>query len=156
MPLQQLIIDTIRKQGPLSFRDFMRWRFTIPIRGITPHPATRSGAAGDFYTKSLSYRSLRGNDCRSTGRDVAGSSIAGPSPSSECGAGHRPSLPGYPPLPQTKQGDVRFFTVYHHRKKRMDAAKEKTLLATEGFPAKGPLGRFHPRDPPYPRLHPLK
>ncbi|HEY4338117.1 MAG TPA: SAM-dependent methyltransferase [Puia sp.] len=50
MPLQQLIIDTIRTQGPLSFRDFMEMALYYPGQGYYAAPRDAIGEAGDFYT----------------------------------------------------------------------------------------------------------
>jgi SAM-dependent MidA family methyltransferase len=50
MPLQQLIIDKIRIQGPLSFHDFMEMALYYPGQGYYAAPRDKIGAAGDFYT----------------------------------------------------------------------------------------------------------
>jgi SAM-dependent MidA family methyltransferase len=50
MPLPDIIIDTIRRQGPLSFRDFMEMALYYPEEGYYASSQDRVGATGDFYT----------------------------------------------------------------------------------------------------------
>jgi len=50
MPLQDLIINTIRKRGPLSFYDFMEMALYSPEQGYYAAPREQIGEAGDFYT----------------------------------------------------------------------------------------------------------
>ena len=50
MPLPEIIIETIRQQGPLSFRDFMEMALYYPGEGYYTSPADRIGQSGDFYT----------------------------------------------------------------------------------------------------------
>lgn len=50
MPLPEIIIDTIRRQGPLSFRDFMEMALYYPGEGYYTAPGDRTGRNGDFYT----------------------------------------------------------------------------------------------------------
>lgn len=50
MPLPEIIIDTIRRQGPLSFRDFMEMALYDPSEGYYSASHDRLGVAGDFYT----------------------------------------------------------------------------------------------------------
>ncbi|HVU98170.1 MAG TPA: SAM-dependent methyltransferase [Puia sp.] len=50
MPLQDLIIDTIRTQGPLSFHDFMEMALYHPGQGYYAASRDAIGEAGDFYT----------------------------------------------------------------------------------------------------------
>jgi SAM-dependent MidA family methyltransferase len=50
MPLPEIIIDTIRQQGPLSFRDFMEMALYYPGEGYYTSPGERIGQSGDFYT----------------------------------------------------------------------------------------------------------
>lgn len=52
MPLQQLIIDTIRQEGPLSFRDFMEMALYHPAQGYYCAPREKTGEKGDFYTSA--------------------------------------------------------------------------------------------------------
>jgi len=50
MPVQDLIIDTIRTRGPLSFHDFMEMALYHPGQGYYAAPRDAIGEAGDFYT----------------------------------------------------------------------------------------------------------
>lgn len=50
MPLPEIIIDTIRRQGPLSFHDFMEMALYYPGKGYYTSPGDRTGRSGDFYT----------------------------------------------------------------------------------------------------------
>ena len=50
MPLPEIIIDTIRKQGPLSFKDFMEMALYYPDEGYYAASGERVGEGGDFYT----------------------------------------------------------------------------------------------------------
>src|ERR1700748_2356482 len=50
MPLQELIIDTIKRNGPLSFHDFMEMALYYPGQGYYAAPRDAIGEAGDFYT----------------------------------------------------------------------------------------------------------
>lgn len=50
MPLPDIIIDTIRRQGPLSFHDFMEMALYYPEEGYYASSQDRVGATGDFYT----------------------------------------------------------------------------------------------------------
>jgi len=50
--LQQLIIDTIKSDGPLSFRNFMDLCLYHPELGYYTAPKQRIGCKGDYYTSS--------------------------------------------------------------------------------------------------------
>lgn len=50
MPLPEIIADTIYRQGPLSFRDFMEMALYYPGQGYYTSPGERTGRTGDFYT----------------------------------------------------------------------------------------------------------
>jgi SAM-dependent MidA family methyltransferase len=50
MPLRELIIDTIRTNGPLSFRDFMEMALYYPGQGYYAASHEAIGEGGDFYT----------------------------------------------------------------------------------------------------------
>lgn len=50
MPLPEIIIDTIRRQGPLSFKDFMEMALYYPGEGYYASGGDRVGQGGDFYT----------------------------------------------------------------------------------------------------------
>jgi SAM-dependent MidA family methyltransferase len=50
MPLQELIINTINKRGPISFHDFMEMALYYPVQGYYAAPRDKIGEAGDFYT----------------------------------------------------------------------------------------------------------
>jgi SAM-dependent MidA family methyltransferase len=50
MPLQDLIIDTIRARGPLSFHDFMEMALYHPGQGYYAASRDNIGEHGDFYT----------------------------------------------------------------------------------------------------------
>jgi SAM-dependent MidA family methyltransferase len=52
MPLPEIIIDAIRRQGPLSFHDFMEMALYYPGQGYYTSPADRIGRSGDFYTSA--------------------------------------------------------------------------------------------------------
>ena len=52
MPLPEIIIDTIRRQGPLPFRDFMEMALYYPGQGYYTSPGDCIGRSGDFYTSS--------------------------------------------------------------------------------------------------------
>ncbi len=48
--LEQLIIDRIRKEGPLSFKTYMDMALYYPGLGYYSSPETTIGREGDFYT----------------------------------------------------------------------------------------------------------
>jgi SAM-dependent MidA family methyltransferase len=50
MPVPDIIIDTIRRQGPLSFVHFMEMALYYPEQGYYASACERVGADGDFYT----------------------------------------------------------------------------------------------------------
>jgi SAM-dependent MidA family methyltransferase len=50
MPLPEIIIETIRRQGPLSFHDFMEMALYHPEQGYYSSTQDRVGESGDFYT----------------------------------------------------------------------------------------------------------
>lgn len=50
MPVPEIIIDTIRREGPLSFRDFMEMALYYPEEGYYSSASERVGEGGDFYT----------------------------------------------------------------------------------------------------------
>ena len=50
MPVPEIIIDAIRSQGPLSFRDFMEMALYYPEEGYYASACDRLGVNGDFYT----------------------------------------------------------------------------------------------------------
>ncbi|HLZ86500.1 MAG TPA: SAM-dependent methyltransferase [Puia sp.] len=50
MPLREIIINTIRIHGPLSFHDFMEMALYYPGQGYYAAPRDKIGEAGDFYT----------------------------------------------------------------------------------------------------------
>lgn len=50
MPLSEIIIDKIQKQGPLSFRDFMEMALYYPGQGYYTSQREKIGQTGDFYT----------------------------------------------------------------------------------------------------------
>jgi SAM-dependent MidA family methyltransferase len=52
MPLTDIIIDRIQKEGPLSFRDFMEMCLYYPGLGYYTSAADKIGKQGDFYTSS--------------------------------------------------------------------------------------------------------
>lgn len=52
MPLSEFIIQKIRQQGPISFRDFMEMALYHPELGYYTSQKGRIGKEGDFYTSS--------------------------------------------------------------------------------------------------------
>jgi SAM-dependent MidA family methyltransferase len=52
MSLPTIIIDRIRKDGPLSFRDFMEMALYYPGQGYYTSDRQKLGRAGDFYTSA--------------------------------------------------------------------------------------------------------
>jgi SAM-dependent MidA family methyltransferase len=50
MPLSEIIIDKIHREGPLSFRDFMEMALYYPGEGYYMVQKDRIGQSGDFYT----------------------------------------------------------------------------------------------------------
>ena len=50
MPLQDIIIDSIRSKGPISFRDFMETALYYPGHGNYTSPGDKIGKGGDYYT----------------------------------------------------------------------------------------------------------
>ncbi|GHO43657.1 SAM-dependent methyltransferase [Ktedonospora formicarum] len=51
-PLQERILDQIRRQGPLTFADYMRMALYEPNYGYYVNGKTRVGWEGDFFTSS--------------------------------------------------------------------------------------------------------
>ncbi len=49
-PLEQLIIDRIKKEGPITFEAFMEMALYYPVHGYYSSPETTIGRGGDFYT----------------------------------------------------------------------------------------------------------
>lgn len=52
MQLSEIIIDKIKKEGPVSFRDFMEMCLYYPSLGYYTSAKERIGTKGDFYTSS--------------------------------------------------------------------------------------------------------
>lgn len=50
MPLSDIIIDRIRKEGPISFHDFMEMSLYYPELGYYTSSRDKIGKSGDFYT----------------------------------------------------------------------------------------------------------
>lgn len=50
MPVPEIIIDTIRSKGPLSFHDFMEMALYYPEEGYYASTRNKLGENGDFYT----------------------------------------------------------------------------------------------------------
>lgn len=50
MFLSEIIIERIKKEGPLSFRDYMEMALYYPELGYYNSPQDKVGANGDFYT----------------------------------------------------------------------------------------------------------
>src|SRR3989304_4656596 len=50
MPLSEIIIKEIQKNGPLSFRDFMEMALYYPELGYYTSSKNKIGKKGDFYT----------------------------------------------------------------------------------------------------------
>ncbi len=48
--LKEIIIERIRREGPLSFRDFMEMALFYPEYGYYTSPTTEIGIKGDYYT----------------------------------------------------------------------------------------------------------
>src|ERR1700730_2574722 len=51
-PLQQLIIEHIQRQGPITFAEYMRMALYEPGHGYYVSGGTRVGWEGDFYTST--------------------------------------------------------------------------------------------------------
>lgn len=51
-PLQQKIIEKIKKEGPITFKTFMEMALYEPELGYYTSQKTRIGRSGDFYTSS--------------------------------------------------------------------------------------------------------
>src|SRR5687768_12914784 len=52
MLLSEIIIEKIRSEGPLSFRDFMEMALYYPGLGYYTSPENRIGFKGDYFTSS--------------------------------------------------------------------------------------------------------
>lgn len=52
MSLSEIIIERIKKEGPLSFRDFMEMALYYPELGYYNSTKDKIGAEGDFYTSA--------------------------------------------------------------------------------------------------------
>ena len=50
MQLSEIIIEKIRKDGPISFRDFMDMSLYFPGSGYYTSPGNKIGKTGDYYT----------------------------------------------------------------------------------------------------------
>ncbi|HRP55344.1 SAM-dependent methyltransferase [Agriterribacter sp.] len=50
MPLREIIIDKIKKEGPVSFRDFMEMALYYPGAGYYANERDPVGGSGDYYT----------------------------------------------------------------------------------------------------------
>jgi SAM-dependent MidA family methyltransferase len=55
-PLQQKIIEKIKKEGPVTFKTFMEMALYEPELGYYTSQKTRIGRSGDFYTSSSPSR----------------------------------------------------------------------------------------------------
>src|SRR5947199_3537137 len=51
-PLQQLIIERIQKEGPLTFAEYMRMALYDPNYGYYTTGPTKIGWEGDYYTST--------------------------------------------------------------------------------------------------------
>src|SRR4051812_37220260 len=52
MQLKDIIIQKIKDEGPISFRDFMEMALYYPELGYYTSPTDKIGTNGDFYTSS--------------------------------------------------------------------------------------------------------
>src|SRR3970040_1230612 len=52
MLLSEIIIERIKKEGPLSFRDFMEMALYYPELGYYNSKKDKIGSEGDFYTSA--------------------------------------------------------------------------------------------------------
>ena len=50
MPISEIIIERIRQEGPISFRDFMEMALYYPGQGYYTSAGEKTGKTGDFYT----------------------------------------------------------------------------------------------------------
>jgi len=50
MQLSEIIIERIRKEGPISFRDFMEMALYYPKLGYYTSSKDKIGKRGDYYT----------------------------------------------------------------------------------------------------------
>jgi SAM-dependent MidA family methyltransferase len=55
-PLKQIILETIRTQGPITFERFMEMALYYPRLGYYKREALRIGKTGDFYTSPHLHR----------------------------------------------------------------------------------------------------
>jgi len=53
MSLAEIIIQKIRSEGPMSFRDFMEMALYYPNLGYYTSPGEKIGTRGDYYTSSF-------------------------------------------------------------------------------------------------------
>ena len=60
MSVEKIIIDRIRQEGPISFRDFMEMALYHPGEGYYTSAGDKIGQSGDFLYQSLSYHAVRG------------------------------------------------------------------------------------------------
>src|SRR5258708_30785158 len=50
MSISEIIIERIRREGPISFRDFMEMDLYYPVQGYYASAGEKTGKTGDFYT----------------------------------------------------------------------------------------------------------
>ena len=53
MPLQEIIIEKIKQNGPISFRDYMEMALYYPGLGYYTSPKEKFGKEGDYYTSPV-------------------------------------------------------------------------------------------------------
>ncbi|HWB91039.1 MAG TPA: SAM-dependent methyltransferase, partial [Puia sp.] len=132
MPLPDIIIDTIRRQGPMSFKDFMEMALYYPGEGYYASSGDRVGEGGDFYTSPYLTR-LFGEMIAGQLEEMWGCLDRGPFVVVEYGAGTGllcrdvlTRLRENPPL----YGQLQYVII---EKSPWMRKKEKELLAAEGL-----------------------
>lgn len=130
--LQQLIIERIQREGPITFADYMRMALYEPGYGYYVSGATRVGWEGDFYT-STDVGSFFAN-CMGHQLQQMWEQLGKPAPFSvlEQGAGRNDLAQGVRIWAEREAPE--FFSVLDYRTEDISAGQDATTSTTENVP----------------------
>jgi SAM-dependent MidA family methyltransferase len=130
--LQQLIIERIQREGPITFADYMRMALYEPGYGYYVSGATRVGWEGDFYT-STDVGSFFAN-CMGRQLQQMWEQLGKPAPFSvlEQGAGRNDLAQGVRIWAEREAPE--FFSVLDYRTEDISTGQDATTSTTENMP----------------------
>src|SRR5437588_3995478 len=131
--LQQLIIDRIQREGPITFAGYMRMALYEPGYGYYVSGATRVGWEGDFYT-STDVGSFFAN-CMGRQLQQMWEQLGKPAPFSvlEQGAGRTDLAQGVRIWAEREAPE--FYSTLDYRTEDISAGQDATTSTTESIPS---------------------